>query len=180
MKIGYIIGSIRKDSFNRKLVNALMKLAPSDFTFHEIKISDLPLYSQDFDANPPAVFKDFKDAIRASDALIIATPEYNRSIPGVLKNALDIGSRPYGESAWEGKPVGVLGASIGTLGSALAQQHLRNILSYLDMPTMNQPEAFIHVKDGFFDAEGHFSEAQVKFFQKWMDSFVAWVKQHQH
>jgi len=106
------------------------------------------------------------------------TPEYNRSIPGVLKNALDHASRPYGQNAWAKKPAGVLGASIGVIGTALAQQHLRNILAYLDMPTMGQPEAFIKVSDTFFDASGGIGPDSKKFLQGWMDAYVAWVKKH--
>ena len=115
----------------------------------------------------------------AASGLVFVTPEYNRSIPGVLKNALDNASRPYGQSAWAGKPAGVLGASLGTIGSALAQQHLRNILAYLDVPTLGQPEAFIQIKDGFLDETGNIANENTrKFLQGWMDRYVAWVKLH--
>ena len=110
--------------------------------------------------------------------MLFVTPEYNRSIPGVLKNAIDHGSRPYGESVWARKPAGVIGASIGVIGTAMAQQHLRNVLAYLDMPTLGQPEAFIHAKDGLFDADGSIGAGSQKFLQSWMDRYVAWVKQH--
>src|SRR5690606_33755464 len=106
------------------------------------------------------------------------TPEYNRSIPGVLKNAIDHASRPYGQSAWAGKPAGVVGASVGAIGTAMAQQHLRNVLAYLDVPTLGQPEAFIHAKDGLFDAEGNIGSGSKAFLQGWMDAYVAWVEQH--
>ena len=110
--------------------------------------------------------------------MLFVTPEYNRSVPGVLKNAIDHASRPYGQSAWAGKPAGVIGASIGSIGSALAQQHLRNILAYLDMPTLGQPEAFIHVKDGLFTEDGQVGEGSREFLQGWMDAFLAWVNKH--
>lgn len=178
LKIASVIGSIRPDSLNRKLVNALTKLAPKDVTFHDVVIGDLPLYSQDYDADFPSSVKRLKTEIFEADGVLFATPEYNRSIPGVLKNAIDFGSRPYGKSAWAGKPAGVIGASVGTAGTSMAQQHLRNVLSHLDMPTLPQPEVFVHVKEGLFDDAGNFAESNVSFFQKWMDSYIAWVKLH--
>jgi chromate reductase, NAD(P)H dehydrogenase (quinone) len=177
--IAVIIGSLRCDSINRKLAAAVMKLAPPEFTFRQVEIGDLPLYNQDNDADPGAAVVRLKNEIKAATGLLFVTPEYNRSIPGVLKNALDNASRPYGQSAWAGKPAGVIGASIGTIGSALAQQHLRNILAYLDVPTLGQPEAFIQVKDGFFDAAGNIASAgTVKFLQEWLDRYLAWIKKH--
>lgn len=119
-----------------------------------------------------------KTEIAQSQGLLFVTPEYNRSIPGVLKNALDHASRPYGQSAWGGKPAGVIGASIGAIGTAMAQQHLRNVLAYLDVPTMGQPEAFIQAKDGLFDDEGNIGEASRQFLQGWVEKYVAWVKLH--
>jgi chromate reductase, NAD(P)H dehydrogenase (quinone) len=110
--------------------------------------------------------------------VLFVTPEYNRSIPGVLKNAIDHASRPYGHSAWAGKPAGVLGVSVGAIGTANAQQHLRNVLAYLDMPTLGQPEAFVQAKDGLFDEAGHFGADSLKFMQAWMDRYVAWVSAH--
>jgi len=178
-QIAVVVGSLRRDSFNRKLANALVKLAPAEFSFKQLEIGDLPLYNQDNDANQPAPVLRLKAEIGASAGVIFVTPEYNRSIPGVLKNALDNASRPYGSSAWAGKPSGVLGASPGAVGTAVAQQHLRTILAYLDVPTLGQPEAFIQVKDGFFDQAGDIaSEDTRKFLQGWMDRYVAWVKQH--
>jgi len=178
-KIAVIVGSLRRDSINRKLAAALMKLAPPEFSCTQVEIGDLPLYNQDNDANPAAEVIRLKNEIKAATGLLFVTPEYNRSIPGVLKNALDNASRPYGQSAWAGKPAGVIGASLGTIGTALAQQHLRNILAYLDVPTLGQPEAFIQVRDGFFDEEGNFASAgTVKFLQAWMDSYVAWIRKH--
>ncbi len=177
-QVAVVVGSLRKDSLNKKLANALTKMAPSDFSFKMIDISALPLYNQDEDGSPaPAVVK-FKSEIKAANTLMFVTPEYNRSIPGVLKNALDHASRPYGQSVWGGKPAGVIGVSVGTIGTALSQQHLRNILAYLDVPTMGQPEAFIHAKEGFFDEQGNVSGGSKEFVQRWMDAYVAWVKKH--
>lgn len=175
-KIGVVVGSLRKDSINKKLANAITKLAPAGFTFKNIEIDKLPLYNQDNDDSQPDVVVKLKNDITSCDALIFVTPEYNRSIPGVLKNAIDHGSRPYGKNAWDNKPTGVLGSSIGTIGSALAQQHLRNILAYLNAPTMGQPEAFIQIKDDFFDEHGDIGPGSKKFLQGWMDAYVAWVK----
>src|ERR1041384_5061432 len=128
-QIGYVIGSLRKDSLNRKLAHAVVRLGPPDFTFKELRIGDLPLYNQDQDhAQAPEVQR-FKSELRAVDAVIFFTPEYNRSVPGVLKNAIDHASRPYGQNAWAGKPAGVIGASVGAIGTAIAQQHLRTSLA---------------------------------------------------
>ncbi|MEJ7688205.1 MAG: NAD(P)H-dependent oxidoreductase [Variovorax sp.] len=175
-KIAVVIGSLRKDSFNRKLALAVAHLAPSDFTFEHLRIDDLPPYNQDEDGNQAAPVKRLKTEIASARGLLFVTPEYNRSIPGVLKNAIDHASRPYGQSAWAGKPAGVLGISVGSTGTALAQQHLRNILAYLDVPTLGQPEAFIQNKEGMFDDEGHVAEGSKQFLQSWVDAYVAWVK----
>jgi len=176
-QIGYVIGSLRKESINRKLANALIKLGPADFTFKELKIGDLPLYNQDDDKAQAAVVQRLKSELRAVDAVMFVTAEYNRSIPGVLKNALDHASRPYGQSAWAGKPAGIIGASIGAISTAVAQLHLRTILAYLDMPTLGQPEAYLQIKDGFFDEAGNIASPDTrKFLYGWMDKYVAWVK----
>ena len=177
-QIAVIVGSLRKDSFNRKLANAIVKLAPPEFSFKELQIGDLPLYNQDDDANQAQSVKRLKGEIAAAQGILFVTPEYNRSISGVLKNAIDHASRPYGQSAWAGKPAGVLGTSPGATGTAMAQQHLRNILATLDMPTLGQPEAFIHVREGLFDEAGDIGTASKKFLQNWMDRYVAWVKKH--
>jgi chromate reductase, NAD(P)H dehydrogenase (quinone) len=178
-QIAVVVGSLRRDSFNRKLATALTRLAPSDFSFKQLQIDDLPLYNQDDDANQAASVKRLKSEIQASQGLLFVTAEYNRSIPGVLKNAIDNASRPYGQSAWAGKPAGVIGISVGAIGTALAQQHLRNVLAYLDVPTLGQPEAFLQAKDGLFDDAGNIGNADTKkFLQGWMDSYVAWVKKH--
>jgi len=176
--IAVIVGSLRKDSFNRKLANAIVKLAPSEFTFKQVQIGDLPLYNQDDDTNQADSVKRLKNEIKAAHGLLFVTPEYNRSMPGVLKNAIDHASRPYGQSVWAGKPAGVLGVSIGVIGTALAQQHLRNVLAYLDVPTLGQPEVFIHAKDGLFDEVGNIGADSKQFLQSWMDQYVAWVKKH--
>lgn len=176
--IALVIGSLRKESFNRKLAEAMIRLAPEGWSFDEARIGDLPLYDQDDDGNEPEPVRRLKQQVRDSDGVLFFTPEYNRSIPGVLKNALDCGSRPYGESAWQGKPAGIVSVSIGAPGGAMAQQHLRNVLAYLDMPTLNQPEAYIQHKDGLYDADGNIGEGSRDFLQGWMDAYVAWVERH--
>lgn len=176
--IAVMVGSLRKDSFNLKLAHAIEKLATAEFSFSHIEIGNLPLYNQDDDANPHAAVKRLKQEVVAAHGILFVTPEYNRSIPGVLKNAIDHGSRPYGQSAWLGKPAGVIGASIGAIGTAVAQQELRNILAYLDMPTLGQPEAFIHAKDGLFDEAGNISGESKAFLQSWVNRYSEWVKKH--
>jgi chromate reductase len=175
-QVALIVGSLRRDSFNKKFAQALIKLAPDDFQFKHLNIGNLPLYNQDEDDHQATEVIALKKEIASSDALLFVTPEYNRSIPGVLKNAIDNASRPYGQSAWAGKPAGVIGVSIGAIGTACAQQHLRNILSYLDVPTLCVPEAFIQAKEGLFDDQGNIGPDSKKFVQSWMDAYVAWVK----
>ena len=176
--IAIIVGSLRKESFNRQLADAIVKLAPPEFTFTQLEIGDLPLYNQDDDAQQAASVLRLKSDLTAAHGVLFVTAEYNRSIPGVLKNAIDHASRPYGQSAWDGKPAGVLGVSVGAIGTALAQQHLRTILAYLNMPTLGQPEAFIQHKEGLFDADGNIGAGSSKFLQSWMDLYVGWVKTH--
>lgn len=177
-QIAVIVGSLRKDSFNRKLAAALAKLAPPEFSFRQLEIGDLPLYNQDHDDKQAESVKRLKNEIRGSQGVLFVTPEYNRSIPGVLKNALDNASRPYGDSAWAGKPAGIVGISVGTIGTAVAQQQLRAVLGYLDMPTLGQPEVFLQMKDGLFDESGAIGPASRQFLQKWMDRYVAWIRKH--
>jgi chromate reductase, NAD(P)H dehydrogenase (quinone) len=177
-QIAVLVGSLRRDSFNRKLATAIAKLAPAEFSFKQVQIGDLPLYNQDDDANQADPVKRLKAEITAAQGLLFVTPEYNRSISGVLKNAIDHASRPYGQSAWAGKPAGVLGASIGAAGTCMAQQHLRNILACLDVPVLGQPEAFIHAKEGLFDQGGNIGPDSKAFLLGWMDRYVAWVKKH--
>ena len=177
-QIAVLVGSLRKDSFNRQLADAIARLAPAEFSFKQLEIGDLPHYNQDDDDQPAESVKRLKAEIGAARGLLFVTAEYNRSIPGVLKNAIDHASRPYGQSAWAGKPAGVLGASVGAPGTAMAQQHLRNVLAYLDVPTLGQPEAFIQVKEGLFDGAGNIGPDSKAFLQNWMDKYVAWVKVH--
>ncbi len=177
MKIAVLVGSLRADSFNRRLARAVEKLAPAELAFRHVQIDDLPLYSQDFDAAYPAVATRLKQDIESADALLFVTPEYNRSVPGVLKNAIDIASRPWGTNSFAKKPGAVIGTSIGSTGTALAQQHLRNILAYLDVPTLAQPEVFVHFKDDLIADDGTIgNDGTRKFLQGFVDSYVAWVR----
>lgn len=179
VRVALLVGSLRKDSFNRQLARAVEKLAPEDFSFEHIRIDNLPLYNQDFDGDYPAPCQRLKDEISAADALLFVTAEYNRSIPGVLKNAIDIASRPWGTNSFAGKPAGVLGVSVGAQGTALAQQHLRNVLAYLDVSTLAQPEVFIQNKEGLFDGDGNIGNPDTqKFLQDFVDRYVAWVRRH--
>jgi chromate reductase len=178
-RVALFVGSLRKDSFNRKLAKAVEKLAPEDFDFAHVRIDDLPLYNQDFDADYPAEATRLKKDIESADAVLFVTPEYNRAIPGVLKNAIDIASRPWGTNSFAGKPAAVLGISVGAIGTALAQQHLRNVLAYLDAPTLGQPEVFMQMKDGLIDDDGNIGNDDTrKFLQDFVDRYVAWVKKH--
>ena len=151
-KIGYIVGSTSAASINRTLATVIGKLAGSDFEFVEIPIGDLPVYNRDFDADYPQAGKDLKAAIESADAVLIVTPEYNRGIPGALKNALDFASRPWGTNSFAGKPVAIAGASMGPIGSAVAQFQLRGTLGFLDAVVMGQPEAYIHLSEESIDA----------------------------
>jgi chromate reductase len=178
-RVALVVGSLRKESFNARLATAIQSLAPGELAFERLQIHDLPLYNQDDDASPAPAVKRIKAQIAASQALLFVTPEYNRSIPGVLKNALDHASRPYGQNAWAGKPAGVMGISVGSIGTAVAQQHLRTILAYLDVPTLGQPEVFLQATDGFFDDKGGFAnDSTRKFLQDWMKRYVAWIRKH--
>lgn len=176
--IAVVVGSLRKESFNRALAKAVVKLGPANFSFNLVEISDLPLYNQDSDGNPVESVTRFREKISAANGVLFVTPEYNRSIPGVLKNAIDHGSRPYGQSAWMGKAAGILGVSPGAIGTAVAQQHLRSVLAFLDMPTLGQPEAFLQAKEGLIDESGNIGESSRAFLQTWMDRFTDWVRRH--
>ena len=180
-RIAVLVGSLRKDSFNRKLALALACMAPETFTFEHLRIDDLPLFNQDHENQPSEPVKRLKAGIVSSQGLLFVTPEYNRSMPGVLKNAIDQASRPYGQSAWAGKPAGVIGCSIGAIGTALAQQHLRNTLAYLDVPTLGQPEAFVQNREGLFGDKGEIGIEKTRLFlQKWVDRYVDWIRRHNH
>lgn len=176
--IAVLVGSLRRDSLNRRLATALARLAPSDIVFKQLEIGDLPLYNQDDDGNQCPAVQRLKSEIQSAQGVMFVTPEYNRSVPGFLKNALDHASRPYGKNAFAGKPAGVIGVSPGAIGTAMAQQHLRNILAYLDMPTLNQPEAYVQARDSLFDDDGNIGADSRKFLQGWMDRYLAWVKRH--
>ena len=176
-RIAVIVGSLRRESFNRRLADALPALAPADWQFAQLRIDDLPLYNQDDDAHQAEPVLRLKREILASQGVVFVTPEYNRAMPGVLKNAIDQASRPYGHSAFKGKPAGVLGVSVGAIGTALAQQHLRNSLAYLDMPTLGQPEIFLQA-DRLFDGAGGIAESARPLLQQWMDQYVGFVKRH--
>jgi chromate reductase len=178
-RIAIIAGSLRRDSFNRKLAGVLSGLAPPELSFAPVRIDDLPLYNQDDDERPAPPVRRFKEEIASAQGVVFVTPEYNRSIPGVLKNAIDHGSRPYGQSVWAGKPAGVLGISVGSIGTALAQQHLRNVLAYLDMPTLGQPELFLQNKPGLFAADGRIAAEDTReLLQRWVERYADWVKQY--
>ena len=174
--IAVIVGSLRKDSYNAQLARALTRLAPADFAFTFPDIGAMPLYDQDDDADQAPAVRALKKTVEASQGLLFVTPEYNRSIPGVLKNAIDHASRPWGQNSWAGKPAGVIGITTGTLGTAIAQQHLRAVLAQLDAPVLCQPEGYCIYKEGFFGANGELSDDNRKFLQRWMDAFVAWVR----
>jgi chromate reductase len=176
--VGVVVGSLRRDSFNRAVARAIAKLGPADFAFKEIAIAALPLYNQDADGHEEEAVLRFRQEIAASDAVLFATPEYNRSMPGVLKNALDQGSRPWGKSVWAGKPAAVIGVSPGVMGTALAQQHLKSVLSFLNMPTLCQPEIYLQWKDGLLDEDGNIGETSKRFLQGFIDAYTTWVRRH--
>ncbi|MGN6512036.1 MAG: NADPH-dependent FMN reductase [Lysobacteraceae bacterium] len=163
-QVGYLIGSLSSTSINRLLSKALIRLAPQELSFTEIPFRELPLYSQDYDADFPPVARAFKQALAEVDAVLFVTPEYNRSIPGGLKNAIDWASRPYGQNSFARKPSAVIGTSPGAIGTALAQQDLRAVLSFCNSPQMNAPEAYIHFKPGLVTAEGEVTDASTEEF----------------
>ena len=174
--VAVIVGSLRKGSLNRKMAHALAAAAPPALKLTIVEIGDLPLYNQDEDANPPAAWVRFRTELGASDALLFVTPEYNRSVPGVLKNAIDVGSRPYGKSAWSGKPAAIMSVSPGAMGAFGANHHLRQSLVFLNVAAMAQPEADIGGADKLFDEAGQVNnEGTRAFLQKFMQGFAAWV-----
>ena len=175
-RIGVIIGSLRAGSFNRQLAGAVQALAGDRFAFEEIGIGDLPLYNQDDDGDFPAAGLRFKQQVEACDALLFVTPEYNRSIPGVLKNAIDIGTRPGGSNSFAGKRAGVIGTSPGAHGTVSAQQHLRNVLAAVDVAVLPQPEIAIQYREGQIDADGLVTDERLrKRLQSFLDRFDAWL-----
>ncbi len=177
-RIATVVGSLRKTSLNGRLADAVERLAPAHFSFERLRVDDLPLYNQDDDATPAASVVRMKSAVRAAQGLLFVTPEYNRSIPGVLKNALDHGSRPYADSAWAGLPAAILGTSPSAIGTALAQQHLRTILACLDVPVLCLPEAYIQAQQALFDDDGNIGAGSRPFFITWMSHYVAWIEAH--
>jgi len=175
-KVGYFVGSLSSTSINRMLAKALVRLAPPELTLIEIPIKDLPLYSQDYDKDYPPVARAFKQAIAEVDAVLFVTPEYNRSIPGGLKNAIDWASRPWGKNSFARKPSGVIGASPGSIGTAVAQQSLRGVLCFCNSPLMNTVEAYIHFKPGLISAEGEVSdEGTEQFLRNYMSELHAFI-----
>ena len=177
--VAVIVGSLRRESLNRKAANAIAALAPASLRFEIVEIGQLPLYNQDLDAAPPAEWTAFRDRVRAADAVLFVTPEYNRSVPGVLKNAIDVGSRPYGKSVWSGKPAGVVSVSSGAIGGFGANHHLRQSLVYLDMPTLPQPEAYIGGAGALFDDSGEITnDDRRKLFLKFAAAFATWIEKH--
>ena len=177
--VAVFVGSLRKDSFNRKMANALLAIAPPSLEMEIVEIGQLPLYNQDFDRDPPAVVRGFKQRVQAADALLFVTPEYNRSVPGVLKNAIDVGSRPYGQSAWAGKPGAVISVSPGAVGGFGANHHLRQSMVFLDVPMMPQPEAYISNAASLFDDQGALvNDSTREFLGKFLQSFTRWIERN--
>lgn len=178
-KIGVLVGSLRKESYSRKIAKTLEELAPKSFEMEEIEIGELSIYNQDFDdeGKTPLAWTTFRERVKKFDAIIFVTPEYNRSVPALLKNALDIGSRPYGKNTWDGKPGAVVSVSPGALSAFGANHHLRQSLVFLNVPTMQQPEAYIGNVATLFDDKGVFiNEGTREFLQSFMNSFEAWVE----
>ena len=175
--VAVVVGSLRKGSFTRLTTLALAGLAPETLKLKIVEIGGLSLYDQDEDAAPPAPWTAFRDRIKAADAVLFATPEYNRSVPGVLKNAIDVGSRPYGQSAWNAKPAAIVSVSPGAMGAFGANHHLRQSLVFLNMPTLQQPEAYVGNAAKLFDESGGLAnEGTAKFLGDFMTAFAAWIE----
>ncbi len=180
-KVAIIVGSLRKESYCRKVAHALIALSPKDLEMKILEIKNLPMYNQDLDKEAPVEWTDFRSKLKSFDGIIFVTPEYNRSISGVLKNAIDVGSRPYGQNAFEAKPAAVISASIGRLGAFGANHHLRQSLVFLDMPTMAQPEVYLGEVAKIFAEEGHLiSESTGELIKKFANSFTEWVTKNSH
>lgn len=178
--IAVIVGSLRADSLNRKVALALAALAPANLQLKIVEIGDLPLYNEDIDtdASTPPAYAAFRQQVGAADGVLFVTPEYNRSVPAALKNALDVGSRPYGKSSWNGKPGAVISVSPGAIGGFGANHHVRQSLVFLNVPCLQQPEAYLGNAGTFFDAEGALSEKTKPFLQTIIDAYAAWVVLH--
>ncbi|MDR3426619.1 MULTISPECIES: NADPH-dependent FMN reductase [Silvimonas] len=176
-KVAVLVGSLRKASLNRKTALALAELAPASLQLEIVEIGDLPLYNEDIDATPPATYVAFRDKVKAADAVLFVTPEYNRSVPAVLKNAIDVGSRPYGKSVWSGKPGAVVSVSPGAVGGFGANHHLRQSLVFLDVPCMQQPEAYVGGAGDIFDENGKLNNERSRtFLQNFINGYAAWVE----
>jgi chromate reductase len=175
-QIAVLIGSLRKESFSRKTANALMVLAPESLKLEILEIGELQMYDQDLEDAPPAAWMEFRNRLKGFDGVLFVTPEYNRSVPAVLKNAIDVGSRPYGKNVWNGKPGAVVSVSPGVLGGFGANHHLRQSLVFLNVPTMQQPEAYIGDAANLFDEKGNLAnESTREHLQKFMAAFADWV-----
>lgn len=177
--VAVLIGSLRKASLNRKVAQALAELAPSSLKLKVVEIGELPLYNEDIDVDPPAAYSRFREQVKDTQGLLFVTPEYNRSVPGALKNAIDVGSRPYGQSVFSGKPGAVISVSPGAVGGFGANHHLRQSLVFLDVPCMQQPEAYVGGAASLFDEQGTLSEQARPFLQGFIDSYARWVARHQ-
>ena len=176
MKVALLVGSLRKDSLNKKLANALVELAPPGLTFKTLEIGDLPLYNEDLEENVPDSWSRFRQQMKGVDAVLFVTPEYNRSVPASIKNALDVGSRPHGESVWAGKPCAIATGSPGGIGGFGANHHLRQSLVFLDMPALQQPEAYIGGFSDLFDEQGRIAKNDTKvFLDKFITAFAHWA-----
>ena len=177
-KVAVFVGSLRKGSYNRKIARAAVEMAPKSLAMEIVEIGQLPLYNQDHDDNPLDEWVQFREQVKSVDALLFATPEYNRSIPAALKNAIDVGSRPYGSSVWSGKPGAVISVSPGAIGGFGANHHLRQTFVFLNIPCMQQPEAYIGgAADGWFDAAGRLTDERTRgFVQKFMEAYAAFVE----
>jgi chromate reductase len=174
--VAVLVGSLRKDSLNRKMAHALAALAPEELKLNIVEIRDLPFYDQDIENTPPQPWVAFREQIAKADAVLFVTPEYNRSVPGVLKNAIDVGSRPYGHSVWSGKPGAVMSVSPGAIGGFGANHHLRQSLVFLNVPVLQQPEAYIGGADKLFDEQGGIANPGTReFLGKFMQAFGEWI-----
>jgi len=178
--VAVLVGSLRRESFTRKVARALIELAPPELKLEIVEIGSLPFYNQDLEtASPPVEWSAFRDAMRPVDAVLFATPEYNRSVPAVLKNAIDVGSRPYGKSVFDKKPAAIISVSPGAIGGFGANQHLRQSLVFLNMPPLQMPEAYIGGADKLFDESGKLVSASTReFLSKFMQAFAAWIQRN--
>ncbi|HET9149736.1 MAG TPA: NADPH-dependent FMN reductase [Alphaproteobacteria bacterium] len=175
--VAVIVGSLRKESFNRRVANTLIELAPTSLKPGIVEIGQLPFFNQDLEPTPPKEWVAFRDRIRPADAVLFVTPEYNRSVPGVLKNAIDVGSRPYGQSVWNGKPGAVVTAAPGSIGGFGSNHHLRQSMVFLNVPMMQQPEAYIGGVDKLFNESGKMTvDSTREFLTKFMQAYAAWVE----